>query len=397
MNKLEKDFLERSITGLENLSERFRENKDISQEFIREAFRLVHTIKGTSQTFGFSAISQKAHKFESFLKDENLRGKEFNNSFLFNLTALINTLKLDRKKTKTIKSKVFRNNTSFTKYDSLKNYSSLEKQNLDKAIENGKKIFYLNIFFDIKSFASDFKLFRNTLEGAGEIIAGFPNSENTKENQYGFQICFASELNKSEIIKIAIPFKFEISEQKLSENSHLYEVLESILSYGKSLAKNLGKKIKFKISSAAIFVPEEKIPLIFEILTHLIRNAVDHAIETKSENEKNKQPIVEINLTNDQGLIKISVKDTGKGIEVEKIRAEAIKKNLISPDIILTEKTLLDLIFLHEFSTADELTEVSGRGVGLDAVKKMVENASGKINVKSRRGFGTSFEIFLPQ
>lgn len=93
--------------------------------------------------------------------------------------------------------------------------------------------------------------------------------------------------------------------------------------------------------------------------------------------------------------MKLSVKDNGKGIDAEKIRAKAIEKKIISPAKTLTESEMLDLIFLHDFSTAEILTEISGRGVGLDAVKKLVENARGTINVKSRRESGAIFEVFL--
>ena len=93
----------------------------------------------------------------------------------------------------------------------------------------------------------------------------------------------------------------------------------------------------------------------------------------------------------------IRVSDDGRGIDLDKIRAKAVEKNLIQAEEKLSDEATLELIFQSEFSTAPKVSEISGRGVGLDAVKNAVENADGKIKVKSKINEGTSFEIFLPE
>jgi chemotaxis protein histidine kinase CheA len=94
--------------------------------------------------------------------------------------------------------------------------------------------------------------------------------------------------------------------------------------------------------------------------------------------------------------LRLSVRDNGNGIDGEKIKAKAIEKKLIAGDENLTAQETIDLIFTPEFSTKSAVTEISGRGVGLDAVKFAVEEAGGKVTVKSDGEKGTAFEIFLP-
>ena len=129
--------------------------------------------------------------------------------------------------------------------------------------------------------------------------------------------------------------------------------------------------------------------MIFDVLVHLIRNAVDHAVESAGK--------IKINLGTEENNLRLSVSDDGRGIDSEKIKAKAVEKYLVSAAENLTEQETLDLIFLPEFPTASKLTEISGRGIGLDAVKTAVEARGGKINVKSQSGKGTTFEIYLPK
>ncbi len=101
-------------------------------------------------------------------------------------------------------------------------------------------------------------------------------------------------------------------------------------------------------------------------------------------------------LSHAAGNFCLKISDDGRGIDAEKIRAKAIEKKLVREDENLPVQALRDLIFAPEFSTAERLTEISGRGVGLDAVKDAIEKAGGGISVALRKGSGATFEIFLP-
>ena len=121
----------------------------------------------------------------------------------------------------------------------------------------------------------------------------------------------------------------------------------------------------------------------------MIRNAVDHAFDDAGE--------ITINLQTENNHLRLIVSDDGRGIDAEKIKRQAFEKNLLAADKILTAKEAIDLIFLPEFSTKSVITDISGRGAGLDAVKDAVEKSGGTISVESRIGKGTTFEICLPQ
>ena len=190
-------------------------------------------------------------------------------------------------------------------------------------------------------------------------------------------------------------FIFEI----LPIKNNLAEVLSEVVAHGENLAIQLGKKIDFKIFVAEVSLSNEQIKTVFDALLHLIRNAVSHAIETSAERietGKKQTGKVKIRFLCENGDLKIIVSDDGKGVDAEKVKLKAIEKKLISENEDLDEQEMLNLIFRSGFSTAENLTEISGRGVGLDAVRKSIENIGGTVGVKREENSGTTFEIILP-
>ena len=132
---------------------------------------------------------------------------------------------------------------------------------------------------------------------------------------------------------------------------------------------------------------------------HCVRNSVDHGIEPPEQRKatgKDETGTLTLRAANEGNMIVIDIIDDGTGIEVDKVREKAIKKGLISPNKILSNQDAYNLIFLPGFSTSDKISSVSGRGVGLDVVKTMVEKLKGTINVTSERGKGSKFSIRLP-
>lgn len=407
MNSLKNDFLKRSVAALENLASHAESEAILSPEFIREAFRTLHTIKGTAQTFGFSNSSKIAHELENLLSDAKKKNDFLNDDFKLKLLEEIACLvdsftKNDNVKARTsLVGKTQKVNNLMLPYapEFLNQFSEHEKKEITEQINQGKNIFLVNADFDAKNFAEGFKNLREKLSEKGEIIAALPNQNGNENNKISFRICFASEKNESTLRKsfvktTSVSRLVKVCNEKQPDCSPLSDILTQIAAHGKDLAKKNSKQIDFEISAEKIELLPEKLNLIFEILLHLTRNAIDHAFDAKSKVQSPKSK-VQISIKSEQNGLKLSVEDNGKGIDTEKIRAKAIEKKLISSDKTLTTREMLDLIFLHDFSTAEVLTEISGRGVGLDAVKKMVENACGTINVKSRRESGTIFEVIL--
>ena len=169
----------------------------------------------------------------------------------------------------------------------------------------------------------------------------------------------------------------------------------------RDLAKNLGKEIELILEGKEVELDKTIIEAISDPLTHLVRNSVDHGIEEPHIRQKNgKLTIGTILLKayHDAGQVIIEISDDGKGIDGRQLTDSAVGKGLITKEqgIKMTEHEKIQLIFMPGFSTAEKLTDVSGRGVGMDVVKTNLDKLGGVIDIKSQIGKGSSFRIKLP-
>lgn len=167
----------------------------------------------------------------------------------------------------------------------------------------------------------------------------------------------------------------------------------------RDLSRDLKKDVELVIEGEETEVDKAMIDDLIDPLIHIVRNAIDHGLETPEEREKSKKnPTGKLKLValNEGNMITINVSEDGKGVDVEKVKKKAIEKGIISADKIIKDQDAFNLIFEPGFSTADKVTSVSGRGVGLDVVKKNIEKLSGTIRVFSESGKGSTFMIKLP-
>jgi len=169
----------------------------------------------------------------------------------------------------------------------------------------------------------------------------------------------------------------------------------------RDLARKLGKKVEFIIEGADTELDRTVLDEISDPLVHLVRNAVDHGIETPEERVKaGKSEVGRIVLSarREKNNIIIEIEDDGRGLDLEKIKKKAIEKGIITPAEAetMSEEEIKMLIFAPGFSTKDKVTEVSGRGVGMDVVKTRVEKLGGNVKIYSEKGKGTKVVITLP-
>ncbi|MGP9833487.1 chemotaxis protein CheA [Marinobacter sp. NSM] len=167
----------------------------------------------------------------------------------------------------------------------------------------------------------------------------------------------------------------------------------------RDLSGELGKNIQLEISGAETELDKTVVEKIGDPLMHLIRNAIDHGIESSAERVAKGKPeggVLKLNAFHDSGSIVIEVSDDGRGLNPEKIRKKSLEKQLISEDQVLSEEELFQLIFEPGFSTADAVTDLSGRGVGMDVVRRNVVDIGGRINISSVLDQGTTIRITLP-
>ena len=167
----------------------------------------------------------------------------------------------------------------------------------------------------------------------------------------------------------------------------------------RELELETGKRVRLDVEGEMTEVDKTVVERIGEPLTHLIRNAVDHGIETPAERVaagKPEEGVVKLSAAHQSGRIVITISDDGRGIDRKRVREKAIEKRIIAPDAILSDEEVDNLIFAPGFSTAATVSNISGRGVGMDVVRKNVQALGGRIGIVSNLGKGSSFSLSLP-
>jgi two-component system chemotaxis sensor kinase CheA len=222
-------------------------------------------------------------------------------------------------------------------WNSLKDH---EKHALKQSIAEGANVFVVDASFDVTDFDREFQKLKEQLSSEGEVIAVFPRVDGERPEKINFRILCAGTVSRSGA------------------------VLQRAVRAGRTAAAALGKDIQFEVSGAELSLDDA----IADCLLHLVRNAVHHGIESRGT--------ITITATTDHTHLRISVTDDGRGIDPQTIAA--------------------GLLFQPGYSTASEVSEISGRGVGLDFVKTTVEQRGGSVQIESELNRGSTFTITVP-
>jgi two-component system chemotaxis sensor kinase CheA len=302
-------------------------------------FRHVHNLKATASANGLNDLAAAAHEFENVL--HSIRSGAADAPISDAIPADIwNSLKQDQKHT------------------------------VKQAISEGARLVLVEADFDVADFDREFPKLKESLSKTGEVISTLPRVDNQSPGKVNFRILYAQKGEATaNSPKPAIDLQsFERAFEKFSaELINLPAVssegvLQQVLRAGRAAALVTGKEVDFEVRGEELLDKRLVEPLI-----HLVRNAVDHGIESGGK------IVIEAAILDNQ--TKITVSDNGRGID----------------------PSLIDQIFNPGFSTAGKVSEISGRGVGLDAVKTALEEAGGTITVSSKVGHGSTFEIRLPE
>jgi two-component system, chemotaxis family, sensor kinase CheA len=165
------------------------------------------------------------------------------------------------------------------------------------------------------------------------------------------------------------------------------------------LSAELGKEIDLVTDGAATELDKTVLDQLGDPLVHLIRNSVDHGIEPAGERTAAGKPargVIRLSARHTGSNVVVTIEDDGRGLDAAAIRAKAVERKLIAPEAALSEREIFQLIFLPGFSMAREVTSVSGRGVGMDVVKRQVDALRGSVGIASEPGRGTSISLTLP-
>ena len=167
----------------------------------------------------------------------------------------------------------------------------------------------------------------------------------------------------------------------------------------RDLSRDLGKEVKLEMSGEETELDKSVIEVLVDPLIHIVRNAMDHGIEMPEERIRAGKPregTISLNASHNGNLIVIKISDDGKGMSPQKIFESAVKKGLVSADAKLTERQMLEYIFAPGFSTATKVTNLSGRGVGMDVVKKSLDKINGTVGIETELGKGSTFFLRIP-
>ena len=169
----------------------------------------------------------------------------------------------------------------------------------------------------------------------------------------------------------------------------------------RDVAKDLGKKVRLVMQGQTTELDRTIIEAIKDPLTHIVRNSIDHGIESperRTAKGKADEGLLSLRAFHEGGQVIIEIMDDGNGLDLERVKAKAVSKSLITAEHAarMTEREAINLIFLPGLSTAEKISNVSGRGVGMDVVKTNIEKIGGSIDLQTQAGQGTTLRIKIP-
>jgi two-component system chemotaxis sensor kinase CheA len=187
-----------------------------------------------------------------------------------------------------------------------------------------------------------------------------------------------------------------VMEIRMIPIGQLYEKMSRIV---RKISREQGKRVELKFFGADTELDKLIVEDISDPMMHIIRNAIDHGIESREERisrGKDEKGTIRISSYQKGNHVVIEIEDDGRGIDVDKVKNKALQKGLINDISIISDRDAIDLIFLPGFSTNETVSEVSGRGVGMDVVKNNIAAISGMVDIETRKGEGSRFIITLP-
>lgn len=387
-----------------------------NQDNIHKIFRLAHNMKGGAKAVGFDQLGSFSHEFENYiLKVKNkeipvtasvvsvllvcndflkemVEALKSNLSAIFNLEPYLNTMRSSQNQNLKPVEVSAKNQPQDVKEKGQPFELVLSNDLPNSNIEKKEKSKALNSTKEDESIRVSLSRIEKLIDLIGEMSI-LQNILNEQLLTHESQVVRKSSIELNKLGK-------EV--QSLSMGLRMLPikpVFQKMLRIVRDVSKELGKDIELELKGEDTDLDKTIIEKISDPLVHLIRNSVDHGIESKEIRQargKNIQGKISLSASHRGDKIVIEVKDDGGGLNGEKIRKKALEKGLISENQNMTEKEMQNLIFLPGFSTKDNATDISGRGVGMDVVKTNIQELGGLVEMNSTFEKGTEFQIILP-
>ena len=392
-NELLRDYLDDAAGHLEVLDATFLslEKNGYNSDVVRNVLGALHTLKGNSGMMGFDSLQQYIHTVEELLKKVQGRDGDLENviEVLMDSANVVRSVLQEIALEQMVTSDLPGKTLLIERF--LAGGSVAERQEIEPSVYLGTRTDTIRV---------DFKRLDNLLEIVGELVIF-----KTRLNQIGENI---QEESVSKALRNEMKDALELMGKTISGlqegimKTRMLPVRNVFTKFSRmvrDLSRSLRKEVKLHFEGEETEIDKTVIDALEEPLLHMVRNAMDHGIESPEERVacgKSRQGLITLSASQESNYVMIRVRDDGKGINRERVRQEGLRRGLIKAETAGDKEALLSLILSPGFTTREEATGLSGRGVGLDVVSRNITKLNGYVMVDSLPGKGTEFTIKLP-
>ena len=397
VDELTKEFLAESLEGLDRMDQCLTEleSRPADAELLGEIFRAVHTIKGTTGFLGFTRLEKLAHAGENLLgslRDGKLSATpEIVDGMLRLMDGLRTILRL-------IETSGREGERTTDNDDAL--IEGLRRLNENESAGDGDEDAHPDSGLPNVSLAgSTEKTLRIRLDVLNRMVNLVGELVLTRNQILQRQLDASTfpELARR-LDSVTADLRETVMQARMQPVGHLFGKFPRMM---RDLARSCGKNVRIEFSGQETGLDKSLLEAIKDPLTHALRNAIDHGIESPRERllaGKPAQGVVKMRARHQSGSVVIEIEDDGAGISRSRVLGKAIERGLVSEEraAAMNDHEIQQILFLPGFSTAAKVSHVSGRGVGMDVVRTNVEKAGGNIEVDSVEGAGTVLRLRVP-
>ncbi len=398
LEELQKDFLEEITFLLEDCESSYLklENPQCRKEELGKIFRLAHSLKGAGQAVGYLDLAKFAHIVEDLLSILRLHPDAIDSEIISllllcgdNFKNRIKMLKAKDPANWDVSATIAQVDATIRKLANTTTAAEASEKTVEKVSKEASHTASGSIRIDASRI-------ENVLDIVGELVVIKSQIMNKSEQYSGDKrlLSIASQLDKT-----VRELQDKTLSMRLTPLKNLFLKTQRVI---RDLSVKLGKPIEFHMKGEETEIDRTMVDLLGDPLIHIARNSLDHGIENKdrrSRNKKSETGNIHLGAQQIGDRVVIQISDDGGGIDRAKVIKKALEKGLLSPNQDLSgiaDSQIFQLIFEPGFSTAEIVTDISGRGVGMDIVKNNVEKMKGTIEISSVEGKGTTISLSLP-
>jgi len=408
VDDLTKEFIAESQEGLDRMERCLTEleMRPDDGELVGDIFRSVHTIKGTTGFLGFNRLEKLAHTGEHLLGSLRDGKLAVTSELISGLLSLLDGLRgiitlieetggegtrADDEDSELIAELTALNGTS-APAEAVHHEAETVEMHPGAATHEGPTVSASAMGNGDKTLRIDVDVLNRMMNLVGELVLTRNQMLQSNMDAANFP-----ELARR-LDSVTADLRETVMQARMQPVGNLFGKFPRLV---RDLARTCGRDVRIEFSGQETGLDKSLLEAIKDPLTHAVRNAVDHGIEAPHIRVlagKSAEGCVKLRAFHQSGSVVIEVADDGAGIGIERVLAKAVEHNLVTPEqaAAMSEREALQLIFLPGFSTAAAVTNVSGRGVGMDVVRANVEKVGGSVEVESKMGQGTTLRLRVP-